>query len=183
MVLALDSPAVVASDTREQTCGELTPPDEGIRLWLVDLDACAHGEAITWLSPSECDQASRLVFATDAQRYRSAHVALRRLLHQNRGLPARTEFAISAHGKPRLERAAGCDFNLSHSGSKALIDISTVSRVGIGLSIVPASVEAGLEAHQADPVDVRFRTVQLGAGVLAAVAVVIGLRLADADLQ
>ena len=192
MVSALDSPAVVASDTREQTCGELTPPDEGIRKWLVDLDACAHGEAITWLSPSECDQASRLVFATDAQRYRAAHVALRRLLHQNRGLPARTGFAISAHGKPRLERAAGCDFNLSHSCSKALIGISTVSRVGvkeaclkavgIGLSVAPASFEAGLEAHQADPVDVRFRTVQLGAGVLAAVVVAIGLRLADADL-
>jgi len=245
MVLALHLPAVLASEIRGQNWVELTPPDEGIRLWLVDLDTCAHAEAGAWLSPSECDRASRFMFARDAQRFRAAHVVLRRLLHQHGGLPACTEFAISAHGKPRLARAAGCDFNLSHSGSKALVGISTWGRVGVdiellrpiddvwllaeqtlsvgecnalrcaphaeqtraflrgwtrkeaclkavgsGLNIAPASFEVGLEAHDRNvhldtalgPVDVRVQTVELDAGVLAAVAVVIGPRLAGADL-
>ena len=245
MVLALDSPAMVASDTREQTWVELTPSDEGIRLWLVDLDACVHDEASAWLSPDECDRASRFVFTRDAQRYRAAHAVLRRLLHQHDGLPERTEFAISAHGKPRLARAEGCDFNLSHSGSNALIGISTKGHVGVdiellrsiddvwplaeqtlsagecdalrcaphaaqtraflrgwtrkeaclkavgsGLSIDPSSFHAGLEAYHRDvfidtdsgPIHVRVQTVELGAGLLAAVAVVIGSRLADAAL-
>lgn len=245
MVLPLHSPTVLASDTLEQTWVELTPPDEGIRLWLVDLDACAHDEAGAWLSPSECDRASRFVFARDARRYRAAHVVLRWLLHQHGGLPPRTEFAIGAHGKPRLARAAGCDFNLSHSGPKALIGISAKGRVGVdiellrpiddvwplaeqtlsmgecdalrcappaeqtrnflrgwtrkeaclkavgsGLSIAPASFDVGLEAHDrhvrlctdSGPINVRLQTVQLYAGLLAAVAVVIGPRLADAAL-
>lgn len=239
MVLALHSSAVVVSDNREKTWVELTPPDEGIRLWLVDLDACAHDEASAWLSPSECDRSSRFVFAREAQRYRAAHVALRRLLHQNCGLPARTEFAISAHGKPRLERVAGCDFNLSHSGPKSLVGISTVGRIGVdiellrhiddvwplasqtlsvaecialrcvpqagqaraflrgwtrkeaclkavgsGLSIAPASVDVGLEARDRHVcfdtalrlIDLRLQTVELGEGLLAAVAMVIATR-------
>ena len=245
MVLALHLPAVLASEIREQNWVELTPPDEGIRLWLVDLDARAHDEASAWLSPSECDRASRFVFARDAQRYRAAHVVLRRLLHQHGGLPACAEFAISAHGKPRLARAAGCDFNLSHSGSNALIGISTKGQVGVdiellrpiddvwplaeqtlsvgecdalhcaphaaqsraflrgwtrkeaclkaagsGLSIAPDSFDAGLEAHRrhvlldtdSGPINLRVQTVEVGAGLLAAVAVIIRPRPADAAL-
>jgi 4'-phosphopantetheinyl transferase len=98
---------------------EQASPIVGVRLWLVDLDEPTREAADSWLSPSEQERAARFVFPRDARRYRAAHAALRWLLAQHCGLPARSEFDLGAHGKPHIGGHTAGGFNLSHSGGRA----------------------------------------------------------------
>lgn len=133
MALALQRPGVSAPEAGGREAIELAAPIAGVRLWWVDLDAPALDETDAWLAPSERDRAVRFVFAQDGRRYRAAHAALRRLLHQHCGVPPQTEFVIGPHGKPALTGAAGPDFNLSHCGSRALMGIGTTGWIGVDI--------------------------------------------------
>lgn len=128
---AVDRPADVSELA---VCG-LPAPMHGIRLWLVDLGGQLCTASDSWLSAGELDRAARFVFARDARRYRAAHVALRRLLLQHCGLRAAAEFEIGDHGKPRAGLSPQFEFNLSHSGEKALIGIDQGQGDGIGVDI------------------------------------------------
>jgi len=103
----------------------------------VDLDAFAEAEAgDDWLSASERARARKFVFWRHAQRYRAAHVALRRLLWQECSLPPRTEFEIGLHGKPRLRSPTTCGFNMAHSDAYALIGIGEGDGIGVDLEVL-----------------------------------------------
>jgi 4'-phosphopantetheinyl transferase len=107
----------------------------GIRLWCVDLDEPAGASAERTLSPSEHARAAQFVFPTDARRYRAAHAVLRRLLGEHCGWPDHREFTVAPHGKPHLHGCAHV-FNLSHSGSAALIGIATGEDIGVDIEML-----------------------------------------------
>ena len=110
---------------------ELHSPITGLRLWLAGLDGPAPHDASAWLSPTEQARAARFVFARDASRYRAAHLLLRRLLHQQGGVPAGEEFELGPHDKPHLRPGSPWGFNLSHSGALALIGIGLGDGIGV----------------------------------------------------
>jgi 4'-phosphopantetheinyl transferase len=127
--LSLDAPAGHPEVT------DLPTPITGVRLWLARLDGPAQHDAALWLSRTERERAARFVFARDADRYRAAHVLLRRLLKQHCGVPATEEFGIGGHDKPHLLPGNPWGFNLSHSGEFALIGIGPGDGIGVDVEV------------------------------------------------
>ena len=84
------------------------------------------------LGPSERAQAAQFANAALSETYVAAHVGLRTVLIQRCGTKvAGRDFAVTPSGKPFLPGEP--DFNMSRSGSLALIAISEVSRVGVDI--------------------------------------------------
>jgi len=122
----------------------LTPwPDPlpaGIEVYRLDFDlAIGSPAARQLLTPDERAKADRFSRSADRVRFTQARAALRTLLAGRVGCePAQVPLASSPHGKPHLEPAVGAEpqFNLSHSGSHALIALGDPRRVGgIGIDI------------------------------------------------
>ena len=119
-------------------CSSLPSPWPDVRLWQVDLERDARPEGLCLLSASEHARAQRFVFEPDRQRYLRAHAALHMLL--DAALPDQhrqdTEFELGPWGKPRLRHARHLHFNLSHSGARALVAISTNAEVGVDVEVL-----------------------------------------------
>jgi 4'-phosphopantetheinyl transferase len=111
--------------------GELQHGD--VHLWTVNLDEGAGiGECAQVLSKEELLKAGRLVRTIDRERYIRGHAALRKLLSEYIGKKAEElKFDVNAFGKPRLGTAAQVEFNLSHSGSVAVIALCLAGRIGV----------------------------------------------------
>ena len=110
-----------------------SPPADEVHLWVLDLDpgrteAARRVEATT---EAERERASRFRSPQDAERYLSAHGALRLILADALECnPHALRFGERAKGKPYLE-GAPLEFNLSHSGNVALVAVSWVRQVGV----------------------------------------------------
>ena len=101
---------------------------EGAEVWLLDLDAGPGAP----LSPEEDARAARFATPRLARRFAAAHAGLRRILAAYLGAePGALVFATGALGKPRLAGAL-LEFNLSHSGGRALV---AVARGPVGVDI------------------------------------------------
>lgn len=122
----------------------LTPwPDPlpaGIEVYRLDFGLTIEARAARQvLTPDERAKADRFARAADRVRFTATRTALRNLLAGRMGCePAEVPLASSPHGKPFIELAGGGAprFNVSHSGSHALIalgDAPTVSEVGIDI--------------------------------------------------
>ncbi|GAA4664119.1 4'-phosphopantetheinyl transferase family protein [Frondihabitans cladoniiphilus] len=122
----------------------------GTLMWLVDLDAEGGDEAAAsaahpWLDEAERARAAALTEADDRRRYVQAHLVLRRLLGEARGvLPAEVRIPRSPclacgdlHGRPVVP--GGPHFSLSRSGRWAAIAIDEDARVGIDIEIAQAA--------------------------------------------
>ncbi len=117
-------------------------PTADLDLWHIDLDATAHtpeAEA-SWrslLSPDERERADRFHFDQDRQSFSATRAILRILLAAYLGtLPQQVLFAFSEKGKPRLagpHGSCGLAFNVSHSGSAALLGFSLRSHIGVDI--------------------------------------------------
>jgi 4'-phosphopantetheinyl transferase len=87
------------------------------------------------LSAEELEVAARFHFERDRVRYVASHVQLRQILSRYVGQPAEEiQFALGPMGKPFVsldERSV--TFNLSHSGDRALIGVSSGPEVGIDI--------------------------------------------------
>jgi phosphopantetheinyl transferase len=84
------------------------------------------------LGPSERARAAQLANVTLSKTYVAAHVGLRTVLIQRCGTKiAGRDFAVTPSGKPFLPGEP--DFNMSRSGSLALVAISEVSSVGVDI--------------------------------------------------
>lgn len=110
----------------------------GIALWLVDLDSASTAPGgpnpDELLSEAERAKANRFRFEHDARRYRASHTALRQLLSQESGVPARDlQFVEGRFGKPRLSANHPLHFNMSHSGRWALIGLSATAPIGVDI--------------------------------------------------
>ncbi|MBK6278499.1 MAG: 4'-phosphopantetheinyl transferase superfamily protein [Gammaproteobacteria bacterium] len=101
-------------------------------LWLCDLDALRDpallADYLSLLDTDEARRLDRLVFARDRHRFLVSHALLRYLLSLYGGRQAASwQFLKGPHGKPELAPGQGARapaFNLSHSGSLALLAVS-----------------------------------------------------------
>ena len=89
------------------------------------------------LSPDEIVRADRYVFPRDAERYVLARAALRQVLGAVLQVaPESLAFHYAAHGKPQLagdHADRGLEFNVSHSGSVALIAWAFGAALGVDI--------------------------------------------------
>ncbi len=123
------------------TATHLTSPEAiGITLWLVDLSLPSSDpgdpDQMALLSATERAKAGRFHFERDARRYRASHTALRQLLAQVTGQPARVlSFVEGPFGKPRLRGEGQPHFNMSHSGDWALIGLCADAPIGVDIEV------------------------------------------------
>ena len=105
-----------------------------VHVWRVDLDAlAAQAECLTaLLSDEEVARATRFRFEHDRRRYTVAHAALRAILSGYLATdPWRLEFRAGTHGKPEMAKPQAMYFNLSHSGSLAIVAVTRIGEVGV----------------------------------------------------
>ncbi|MFD0936623.1 4'-phosphopantetheinyl transferase family protein [Methylobacterium trifolii] len=126
-------------------------PLYGGQVWTVDLALSEAGRArcAGVLSSEEETRAGRFLRAEDQARYRTSHAALRLIL----GLaldadPRRLRFTTGPAGKPALAGPdRGLAFNLSHSGSRALVGLSRQGPIGVDVEAVRPLPDALRIAH------------------------------------
>ncbi|MCJ2141374.1 4'-phosphopantetheinyl transferase family protein [Methylobacterium sp. E-066] len=116
-------------------------------IWIVDLalspdqlDLCA-----AVLDAAERDRAARFLRPVDRMRYRASHAALRLILGEALGLaPAEIRLEAGAGGKPELAGSARgtLDFNLSHSGGRALIGLARGAAIGVDVEEIRPITDA-----------------------------------------
>lgn len=115
----------------------LASPRE-VHLWHVDLEH-DWGPWVLSLSPQEAAHAARFAAAHAARQFRHGRAALRMLLGRYCGCAANeVVLRTGPHGKPALAdpaRATALHFNVSHSGSRALIALAS-SPVGVDIEAV-----------------------------------------------
>jgi 4'-phosphopantetheinyl transferase len=110
--------------------GTLSP--EAVHVWLCDLDSLQDSPLLeryrAMLDEQEILRLRRFAFARDRHRFLVSHALLRSVLSHYGGLePASWRFATGAHGKPAVvaaQRGAAPEFNLSHSGSLAVLAVA-----------------------------------------------------------
>ncbi len=111
----------------------------GVTLWLAG-PARPSGVAEhlwTTLSTAERDRAKRFVQAKDRILFALTRAVLRALLSEATSVPAdQILFAQAHYGKPRLAGIGGPHFNVSHSGSWALIGISESRPIGVDIELM-----------------------------------------------
>lgn len=141
-----------------------------VDITIVDLDRGEEQvlEQRALLSPDELERADRFVFPKDRRKFTLARGALRRVLAARLGArPAELRFRYEEHGKPALLDHP-LVFNLSHSGERAVIAISSGPRVGVDVEAARADLDhagvarytyspAEIEAYFALPPDLRVR--------------------------
>lgn len=96
-----------------------------------------HGDGAPFLALLDADERARAAafrFDRDRRRFTVAHGLMRTVL----GAvlcepPAKVAFTYGPYGKPRLEHAGNIRFNLSHSGERALLTVTSGREVGIDL--------------------------------------------------
>jgi 4'-phosphopantetheinyl transferase len=116
--------------------GRLPAPSEWIDCWAVALEDLPEGvdcEIFALLSPDERRRAARFRFDHHRWRYVRAHAALRLLIERYTGRPAQEAIIVAErNGRPVLGHPlGGPHFNLSHSGTVALMAFTFAAPVGI----------------------------------------------------
>ena len=102
-------------------------------------------EAYAELSDEERARAASFVFDIDRERYVRAHGFLRRRLGDFLGLSAKdVPIAVAPGGKPYVE-GHEASFNLSHSGSHAVVAIARHGDIGIDLETFDRDLEGQLD--------------------------------------
>ena len=110
-----------------------------VDIWLVSLPdngkvASAYAES---LSPEESQRAARFFFDRDRARFTVAHVALRDILARYAGADRASLVIQEADGgKPFLATHPAIRFNLSHSGSFAMIAVARERELGVDIECI-----------------------------------------------
>lgn len=109
--------------------------EDEVHIWhiLLDPGAALSRSKTDILSPDELQRRQRFRRPLDAGRFVSARTALREILatYLERP-PGKLRFAYGAQGKPVLE-SGELNFNLSHSGERALLAVSRHIALGIDI--------------------------------------------------
>ena len=127
-----------------------------VSTWCVRLDVSPETIAgfYATLSRDERDRSARFRFARDRERFIAARGALRARLGRHVGTrPGAIRFAYNAFGKPALAPEFGgrLKFNLSHSGDRALLAITTDAEIGVDLEHIRPDVDYGEIARSVFP--------------------------------
>jgi 4'-phosphopantetheinyl transferase len=117
-------------------------------VWFVDLTVSPAELDRCWavLDRPERDRADRFLRPADRARYVASHAALRRILAEPLDCdPAEIRFATGAGGKPALAGSAqgALNFNLSHSGARALIGLAPAAAIGVDVELIRPISDAG----------------------------------------
>jgi 4'-phosphopantetheinyl transferase len=125
----------------------LTLPLNEVHLWRVYLDRVAAEEA-RWqriLSEEERARAKRFHFSQDRQKFSATRALLRTILGAYVGRnPETIVFRYSKKNKPFLESNSGAsplEFNVSHSGSRALLAFARGREVGVDVEVVRSNLD------------------------------------------
>jgi 4'-phosphopantetheinyl transferase len=116
-----------------------------IEVWTAKLESGKTGlaEYAQILSPDERARAGRFHLEQDRHRFIVARGLLRTLVAERVGVaPAAVEFSYLAHGKPAVAADSTLDFNLSHSGNRALFAFCRNGRVGVDLEALDQDLDA-----------------------------------------
>ncbi len=129
-----------------------------VDLTIVDLDR-GEEEVLqhrTLLAPDELERADRFVFPKDRRKFTVARASLRTVLGARLGVdPAGLRFRYEEHGKPVLLDHP-LVFNLSHSGERAVIAISSGPRVGVDVEAARTELDhAGVARYTYSPAEVQ----------------------------
>lgn len=106
--------------------------DDDICVYIADIHSDGQSLVFSkYLSSDEQKKAARFVFPSDRLSYQVAHSLLRKILSEHLDTPPQDiHFQHNLHGKPLCD---GIHFNLSHSGSKVAIILSSSHQVGIDI--------------------------------------------------
>lgn len=124
--------------------GLRTPEKNTVDVWSVDLTVADArvGELSAILSDAEKVRAATFVFARHHRRFVASHAALRLVLSKYCGLaPSALQFTGKQGEKPGLlpeQSFHQIEFNLSHSGERALIAVTSGEPVGIDIEAICA---------------------------------------------
>jgi 4'-phosphopantetheinyl transferase len=131
-----------------RTCW-IQPPDVlemqpgQVDVWRVplDLSPATVKRLESFLSADERTRAARFRFPGGAARYIVAHGHLRYILARYLNCdPKWLRFSTSEYGKPALQ-GYSLEFNLSHSGERALVAVSPACRVGVDVERIRPELE------------------------------------------
>ena len=112
------------------------PSGAGVALWLAGPAGPGGVPEPLWnsLSGGERDRANRFLHARDRTLFALTRALLRTLLSEATSVPVnKIAFAEGAYGKPCLAETGGPHFNVSHSGSWALIGLSDRRPIGVDI--------------------------------------------------
>jgi 4'-phosphopantetheinyl transferase len=118
------------------------PKGAGVALWLAGPVVPGGVPEHLWniLSSGEKDRANRFYRAEDRALFALTRGALRHLVGRAASVPAQEiEFTEGPYGKPCLAVAKGPHFNVSHSGSFALIGLSNSRPIGVDIEAMRAA--------------------------------------------
>jgi 4'-phosphopantetheinyl transferase len=142
------------SDPDFQLGAPLSLADDEVHLWRIDLAAVARAEK-RWqkiLSPDERARAARFHFERDRQQFTATRALLRTLLASHVGSePADLVFRYAEKEKPSLDSQASpnqVDFNVSHSGTSALLAFSRGRALGVDIEIIRDDFDPAALAHR-----------------------------------
>ncbi|MFC5861905.1 4'-phosphopantetheinyl transferase family protein [Acidicapsa dinghuensis] len=125
------------------------PPANTIDVWRIDLDAGNELPFETLLTHEEQLRAGRFLTERLASRFQVGRAMLRLgLAHYLRVHPKDVVLQSGVHGKPQLAGIARLHFNVSHTGSLALIAFTALRDVGIDVEAIRDNVE-GMEIASA----------------------------------
>ncbi len=126
-------------------CTSIDLPESSIEAWLMrlDLDDVKVEQCANLLADEERRRANRLHFECDRRRFIVSRGVLRILLSTKVGTPpANIEFNYAPNGKPSMAgSAADVQFNVSHSGERALYAISRRCPVGADIEHLEREVD------------------------------------------
>lgn len=113
--------------------------DAPIALWLIDGAIPPDDRQLGWLGAEERERANRFRSHEHRYRYLAVHVALRRLVAQECGIPPDQQcFEQSALGKWHLVTQPDWQLSLSYSGSIGMIGLARGGEIGIDVEGVRA---------------------------------------------
>ena len=111
---------------------------EGVVIWLAGPAGTAAVPEPLWnrLSLDERNRANRFFHDRDRNLFAMTRAVLRSLLSEAASVPAnQILFTEGPHGKPSLLGTKGPQFNVSHSGSWALIGLSDFRPIGVDIEL------------------------------------------------
>lgn len=106
-----------------------------IEVWVADLEVpgWVEAELYEFLDDDERQRAKAFRFEHLRRRFTVSHAMVRSLLAERLGVESQSlTFVIGPHGKPALAQG-GLEFNLSHSGERALVALSDEKPVGVDI--------------------------------------------------
>ncbi len=117
--------------------------DNDAHVWIIDTREISQEQASQHaqrgLANEEIQRLRTMRSASRRHQYAIARLALRSLLtcYLPGNTPRDFTFAVSEHGKPRLnDNAWGLHFNLSHSGDKILIGFARHRQIGVDIELI-----------------------------------------------